>query len=432
MFIHVVQPGDTIQSIADFYCLPAAVLIRDNGLDDPDHLVVGQCIVIAPPELVYTSQRGDTLKSIAAAYNVPIMQLLQNNPFLADRDYIIPGERIVISYAKIGTIATHSITLPYVNIRTLRRTLPYLTYISIVNYTATDEGEIVTYQDDTEFIRLAKEYHTIPLMFLTTLTLQGEANIRAAFNLLLNEEIQDRLAENILNIIKSKGFYGINISFEFITPANLPYVENAYSRIVQRIIDEGYLAFATINPDIRLVGNEVEFLRLDYTLLGQMTDNILFMNYEWATNPNPPSPISSIYSISIYLDYLKETIILEKLNLGISTIGYDWKLPYFTGISSVRSLTYDSAVSLARIEHVPIQFDEMSQTPFFLYSVEGNRPFPTEHIVWFIDARSINALLNLVSVNNLHGIGIWNITVFNPQLWLLVNSQYYIRKYEVE
>jgi len=430
MYIHVVQPGDTIQAIAEFYGLSAEVLIKDNGLDFPDNLVIGQCVVIAVPELVYTVKQGDTLANIAAAHNVPLMQLLQNNPFLADRDYIMPGDRIVISYEKKGSIATHSITLPFVNIRTLRKTLPYLSYISIVNYTATDDGDIITYYDDTEFIRLAKEYNSIPLMFLTTLTLQGEANIRAAFDLLLNEEIQDKLADNILVILRSKGFYGINISFEYITPASLPYFENAYSRIANKIISEGFLAFATINPDIRTVGNEVQFLRIDYSLLGQMADNVLFMNYEWAINPNPPSPISSIYTIGVYLNYLKESIVPEKLNLGISTIGYDWELPFFTGISSVRALTYDSAVALARNENVPIQFDEISQTPFFLYSENGL--FPREHIVWFIDARSINALLNLAADNNLHGIGIWNITVFNPQLWLIINSQYNIIKYVIE
>lgn len=428
MFIHVVQPDETIQSIAELYGLPAAVIIQDNGLNISDSLVVGQCIVIATPELVYNVKEGDTLADIAASYNVSIMQLMQNNPFLADRD-IRPGDRIVISYEKKGSLATHSITLPYVSSSTLKKTLPYLTYISIVNYTATDDGDIVTYYDDTDLIRLAREYNTIPLMFLTTLTLHGEANIRAAFNILLNEEIQDRLADNILTILKDKGFYGINISFEFITQANRPYFENAYARIANKIISEGFLAFATINPDIRIVGSEVEFLRPDYKLLGELADNILFMNYEWAINPNPPSPISSIYIIEIYLNYLKETIKPEKLNLGISIIGYDWKLPYFTGVSDVRALTYDSAVALARNENVPIQFDELSQTPFFLYSANGQ--FPKEHIVWFIDARSINALLNLVAENNLHGIGIWNISVFNPQLWLIINSQFDILKYEV-
>lgn len=431
MIIHVVQPGDTIQSIADNYGASVGVLVQDNGLDFPDNLVVGQCIVIAKPEIVYTVKEGDALANIAASHNVSVMQLLQNNPYLIDNEFIYPGDRIVISYEKKGNIATHSITLPYVSNITLRRTLPNLSYVSIVNYTATDQGDIISYYDDMNFIQLAKEYNTIPLMFLTTLTLQGEVNIRSAFDFLLNEESQDRLAENILNILRNKGLYGINLSFEFISPATLPYVESAYARIANKIMSEGFLAFATINPDIELVGTEVNFMRVDYTLLGQMADNVLFMSYEWAVNPNPPSPITSIYTTEMYLNFLKETILPEKLNLGLSTIGYDWELPYFTGISSVRSLTYDSAVAIARNENVPIEFDEISQTPFFMYSVRRG-PFPTDHIVWFIDARSINALLNLVSDNNLHGIGICNITVFNPQLWLIVNSQYNIIKYEVD
>lgn len=58
--------------------------------------------------------------------------------------------------------------------------------------------------------------------------------------------------------------------------------------------------------------------------------------------------------------------------------------------------------------------------------------FPVDHIVWFIDARSIDALLGLVIDYDLKGTGIWNITVYNTQLWLIINSQFDIVKFEPE
>ncbi len=152
MIIHVVQQGDTIESIAERYGVSVTRLIIDNGLEEPDHLVIGQSIIVAFPELTYTVQEGDSLADIADSHNIPVMELFRNNPYLAEREYIYPGETLVSSYDKIGKVTTHGNTVPYIDRTTLRKTLPFLTYLSILNYTATDQGEIITYYDETEII----------------------------------------------------------------------------------------------------------------------------------------------------------------------------------------------------------------------------------------------------------------------------------------
>ncbi len=112
MIIHVVQQGKTIQSIADYHGISSTMLIQDNGLENSDNLVTGQSIVIAIPEVTYTVKEGDTLEGIADSFQVSIIQLLMNNPFLSDREYIYPGESIIISYAKKGRITIHGNTTP--------------------------------------------------------------------------------------------------------------------------------------------------------------------------------------------------------------------------------------------------------------------------------------------------------------------------------
>lgn len=426
MEIYVVQPGDTIQSIADHFGVSVQKLIQDNGLEHPNQLVTGQTIVIAYPEITYTVKEGDTLIDIANSYNVSVMKLLMNNPFLSEREYIYPGETINIKFNTKGNITTHGNTVPYIDKPTLRKTLPYLTYLSILNYTATKEGEIISYYDDTEIIQITKDYGVMPLMLLTTLTIQGEANIAVAFDLLLNEDFQQKQLNNILNILKLKGYLGINISFQYIDVSNLQLFEGYLAKISKRLREDGYLVFVTINPAIADFNKEIEFKQVNYSILDQHADSIIFMNYEWATNINPPSPISSIYNINIFLDYMTQFIPPIKEIIGLATIGYDWELPFSAGLSSVYSLTLERAIDLARIVGATIQFDETSQTPYFSYAIKNS--VEIEHIVWFIDARSIDALLELVSKYNLQGIGIWNITIYNPQLWLIINSQYEIQK----
>ena len=43
-------------------------------------------------------------------------------------------------------------------------------------------------------------------------------------------------------------------------------------------------------------------------------------------------------------------------------------------------------------------------SPYFEYSLNG-----AEHVVWFEDARSINAKLRTISQYNLTGAGYWNL-----------------------
>jgi spore germination protein len=80
MTIHVVQTGETINSIADKYSVSTDRLILDNGIKTPRSLVVGEAIVIVHPEITYTIQEGDTLGGIAELYGVTLFQLLRNNP----------------------------------------------------------------------------------------------------------------------------------------------------------------------------------------------------------------------------------------------------------------------------------------------------------------------------------------------------------------
>lgn len=423
MEIHVVQTGDTLQSIAELYGVSANQLIIDNGITHPNNLRPGQSIVIAKPERTHIVREGDSLQAIADTYNVSVIQLLANNPYLSNREFLFPGDEIIISFQRKRTITTHGNTAPYISKEALTKTLPYLTYLSILNYTATQDGDIQTYYDDTELIQTTLAYGVAPLMLLTTLTIQGEAKIRTDYDLLLNNEFQDKQIDNILAILKTKGFMGLNLSFQFINVSNVLLYRDYLMKVSTRLNAEGYPVFVTINPNITETSAGVQFERIDYSYFNQISDSMIFMTYEWASQRNPPSAISSIYRANLFLNHVLNYIPSDKIILGIATIGYDWELPYVPGVSNINVISYERFIDFAENFGAEIRFDEASQSPYFTYT-SGM----VDHIVWFIDAKSINASLDLVIKYNLKGISIWNITIYNPQLWLLINSQFEIEK----
>jgi spore germination protein len=425
MTIHTVRIGDTIDSIADQYGMSVRRLILDNGLSEPYELVIGQAIVIAIPEQTYTVQEGDSLSSIAEINNITILQLLRNNPYLSDREYIFPGEPLVISYDNKGRkITTNGYANVFINRDTLRKTLPFLTYLSIFGNRTINNAELVTI-DDEELILMAKGYGVAPIMMLSTLTLQGRSNYEAAYRILSSEDLSNKLIENILNTLKLKGYYGLNYTYLFINQLTQNLYRNFTNKLVSRLNDEGFPVFITFAPSNIFLDSTLTFERFDYLEIALNPNSITIMNYNWSFTYAPPSPVASISVIKDFLNYMIKQIEPTKIEVGFPLIGYNWELPFVFGVSKAVSLTLNSALTLAKEVNAVILFDEVSQTPFFEYT-EYKNGIPRMHIVWFIDARSIVSLLATISDYRLKGPGFWNIMDFNDPLWVIINSQYEI------
>lgn len=425
MDIHVVELGETIESIAELYGVSAQKIIQDNEINSYI-LVPGQTIVITYPVETYTVQEGDDLESIASSHGISVLHLIRNNLFLSERESLYPGENLVIRYDNTkGKVTTSGFAYPYINQSYLIKTLPYLTYLSIFNYTVTDRGEIITYYDDTEIIQTAKAYGAAPLMLITTLSATGQPDIEAAYDILTNEALQEQYISVILDLVKSKGYYGVNLSFQYLNSTNVNQYISLFNRVTHISNREGIPLFITINPNKTYVGNRLEYERVDISGINQEADSVAFLTFNWAYNFGPPVPIASIRDIEDLVDYALNYLSPESITVGFPVFGYDWELPYIVGFSRASAMSVESVINLAREISAIIEFDELSQTPYIRY-IEANTGM--QHLIWFIDARSIDALMNLVSEYELNGTGIWNIMTFYRQMWLVINTQYEIIK----
>jgi Predicted glycosyl hydrolase len=427
MEIHVVQEGDTLESIAEKYGVLKERIILDNGLVEPYKLLIGQALVITHPVQSHVVKEGDTLQSIADMYNITMFQILKNNPFLVGRKYIFPGETLVISYNTVKDIMTTGFTYPFIDRETLIKTLPDLTYISIINYTSTQSGGIRSYQDDSEIIATAKEYGTIPLLFLTTLTPQGISDPETAYEILLNEKFQDANLEAFVNIMKSKGYLGVNIMYNYLNKDSEILYQKFTQKISDRLIQEGLLFFISINYLENKEDDTVSYDPINYGALSENANGLIFLKFKWGTNNGPPEPVSNISNIKLLMEYVTSMAAPDKIIIGIPVIGYDWKLPYVPDQTSASALAINSVMDLAYEVDATIQFDEVSQTPFFYYN-QFNFDYPFQHIVWFIDARSIKGICDLIIDEQLNGSAIWNIMIYNPQVWTVINATFNVIK----
>lgn len=138
----------------------------------------------------------------------------------------------------------------------------------------------------------------------------------------------------------------------------------------------------------------------------------------------PPMAVAPIENVNTVLNYALTEIAPQKIFLGIPNYAYDWKLPYIKGESKAVTMGNLQAIRLAQIKGAEIKFDEKSKAPFFNYTADDG----TEHVVWFEDARSIQAKFEFIPKNKLLGTGYWNIMRPFPQNWALLNDMFYINK----
>ncbi|MDF2510780.1 MAG: Peptidoglycan-binding lysin domain protein [Herbinix sp.] len=422
MRIHTVQPDETIYTIAEDYQIPVERLLKDNNLPPNYRLNDGQSLIITYPEKTYLVQDGDTLQSIADANEISVKQLLRNNPHLSDRDYLYIGEEIVLSYPQQQDIKVIGYAFSYIHKNILIKSLPFLTYLTIINYRVLADGSILSV-NDTEVLELAKEYGVAPIMMLSSIDEQGRSSYGVNHTLLNNYEARSLLIGNVLNILNEKGFIGIDIGFQAILPEDIPvYIE--FIRIMTYSLNqEGYEVFVTLVPStfgyISGIQNDIPY----FSQIGEIANHVILISYQWATAFIPTVAQTTVNFLRDYLNYVLTQIPPEKIFIGLTRLAYDWELPYIEGETTGRGnvLTNADALTLANQTNAEINYDDKTQTPYFHYNITG-----VDHFVWFKDARSVNAIISLVNEYNLEGIAIWNIMYYAPQTWLVLNSQYNI------
>lgn len=422
MVIHTVQPNETIFTIADTYGVSAESIILNNQLVNPDRLVVGQTLLVLFPKESYQVKEGDNLADIAAAHGLSVVELLRNNLQLFGREYIFPGEELVIRYSdeKIMELSTNGYAFPFIDIGILEKTLPYLTYLTIYHYKITVDGDLIDINEQ-ELINTAKAYGVAPIMLISTLTEDRTTDMETSHIILSNPDVQERLINRVLEVMQTKGYYGLNIDMQNIRPEERQLFVDFIANMSARLKLAGFILLSTITPYTFHTETGDFYEGPEYAMIGELIDNVMLLSYQWGnvTSPQPALPLSEVRAL---MDYAVRQFSAEKIFLGIPIIGYIWRLPFIPGSSTANAITHNSALNLALDVGSPVLHDPASEAPFFAYSLDN------DYIVWFRDVRSVSALLAIVAEYGFEGIGIWNIMQFAAGLWLLINALFDIRK----
>lgn len=418
MDIHVVQPGDTLYRLARQYGVPMDRLLHDNQLPDPSQLVVGQTIVVRYPALTYTVKEGDTLWSIAQAHASTVRALLRNNPNLQGKDLLYPGQVLVIQYQDRpqGLLTVNSYAYPWIDRSLLTATLPFLSQLTPFAHRFTSDGALISPEDEA-LISAALQSGVAPLLCLANLDESDSFSSQLVHQLLSSSQGQNRLIAAIAQEAQRKGYRGVDIDFEYVYGEDAEPYAAFLAGLRQVLAPLGLPLSVALAAKTRDDQPGRLYEGHDYGLIAQAVDYALLMTYDWGYVSGPPMAVAPLPQVREVVTYALTHFRPQQLYLGIPNYGYNWPTPFREGNRGV-SVGNQQAVRLAWDRHAAIRFDETAQAPWFRYVAENGE----EREVWFEDARSIQAKINLALEYGLHGVGYWNLDRPFPQNWVVLAS----------
>jgi len=422
MYIYTTAAGDTLSSIARRTGVPQSLIAAYNSLMPPYSLTPGQALLIPNGAGLHTVRAGESVYTIAARYGLSAARIWQLNPPLGGSSELYAGQTLVISLPgrRLGRLTSVGYAYPFIDPAILRTTLPYLSYLAIFSYGFRSDGSLVV-PDDAALLSAAAEYCTRSMLVLTSLGDDGRFSTEVVTAVLNSDTARRTLIENLVETALMKGYAAVSSDLEYIAPTD----EAAYNRFISEL--ETALDGIGVTLDVSLAPKSSGDMRgllyeaIDYPALGASADSLLLMTYEWGYTYSEPRAVAPINLVSEVVDYAVSVIPPEKLRLGVPNYGYDWQLPWVEG-TPARTIGNREAAELAVSRGAPIEYDQTAATPFFTYTAEDGGL----HEVWFEDARSVSAKLQLAASRSLGGIGVWQIMRWFPQLWLTLAVDYEI------
>lgn len=317
---YTVQPGDNLWVIAQRYGTTVEFILENNQIADPSNIYPGMVIYI--PAVRHQVQPGETLGLIAQRYGVSIQNLIKVNN-ITNPDLIYPGTILVIPRKQRPVIDVNGYIyiLGQEAVPIVREVGRHLTYLSPFAYLIREDGSLQGI-DDSPAIQAGRAENAIPMMSITNFT-STSAGQNLASVVLNSTQITNNLLENILGVMRDKGYEGLNVDFENVLPAD----REAYNRFLQLTVDrlhpEGYFVSTAVAPKASAAQPGLLYEAHDYPAHGRIVDFVILMTYEWGYRKGPPQAISPLNQIRRVLDYAVSVIPRNKIFFGFQIYARD-------------------------------------------------------------------------------------------------------------
>jgi len=266
--------------------------------------------------------------------------------------------------------------------------------------------EILTTEIDTAALKVMRKHSVsiVPLINNIDISKEnGDFDGALLHRILSNSVKRTRLITSIATTLKKYHFQGINIDFE-----ELNEKSDAPLILFQKELYE------KLHPMGLIVSQDVMATNEDFNVkeLVKYNDYLFLMAYDEHYAESVPGDISGQKWIERVLDETAKEIPEHKIILCIAGYGYDWQ----EGKVGT-TVTYQEALSNAKLYHAKIDFDTDSYNSKYTYKdSDGN-----VHHVTFTDAATNFNTLRFADEYGTAGTALWRLGSEDERLWRFYN-----------
>ncbi|WP_078431805.1 glycosyl hydrolase family 18 protein [Metabacillus halosaccharovorans] len=264
---------------------------------------------------------------------------------------------------------------------------------------------------------LVTEMHNRGIKVVPFLSNHWDRNIgRAA---LANRE---QLATQIANAISQYDLDGVQVDIENVTDTD----QSNYTDLV-RLLREKIPANKEVS--VAVAANPYGWNKgwhgsYNYKELAKYSSYLMIMGYDESFQGSPEGPVASLDFVEGSIKYaLGEGVPPEKIVLGVPFYGRYWKKGEDYGGYGISNIRVNELMDKYKST---VTYDEQKQSPKLTIEVKSTDSKTTiagrtltegTYYVWFEDARSIKAKVDLVHKYNLKGTGSWSLGQEDPAIW---------------
>ena len=271
-------------------------------------------------------------------------------------------------------------------------------------YRADASGNILPIEgasvDDPKFLAMVRP-HKITLRPLVMNTSGSKFDPDLIRGVLGDEKIGTQQTTAIALLVRDKGYDGIDLDYENISPDELPNLAHFVTMLAAALHKESKTLAVCI--EWKYAGKYPEAWRA----IAEAADSVELMAYSEHNPSTGPGPIASPSLIKERLKSVLNSVPADKLTLGMAIYAVSWSPKGAT------SGTWSSLVEPTIKKGTLVSRDPATSTPFLKDS--GT-------MIYYEDATSIIAKMKIATALGVHDFAFWRLGGEDPAIWSAIIS----------
>lgn len=235
----------------------------------------------------------------------------------------------------------------------------------------------------------------------------GEWDFEIVPRIIADPDVRAAHVGNLVALVEDRDFDGIVIDYELLGADDRDNFSAFVTELGAELHARDRRLAVALHAQASDEGSGGHNRAQDYRSIGQAVDEVHLMTYDLHYDESDPGPVAPLPWVTDVLDYAVERVPPDKLLLGIGLFGYDWGDD--ARADGVQLPQVAERMALNTGEH---GWDEEARSPWFRYEAGDE-----QRIVWYEDARSVEAKLDLVARYQLGGAFLWRLGGVPDDIW---------------